>query len=99
MESVAEMSEVVVREALWKGEVIAYIPGLLTAALGRGIPTKAAYDFLVELGCKIDFPSCRSRRLRLEVPPKETLRLATILGTNPMFCFVDPVKVEKECFH
>jgi len=87
------------REALWKGEQITYRPGRLKVALRRGVQHRSAYNVLVKAGCRIEYDSFNKGVFDVSVPPKETLRLAGTLGTNPLFRSVEPDILEKENFN
>jgi hypothetical protein len=90
------MMEVDVRDALWGGRFIRYRPGRLMVALERGVSNRDAYDYLVREGCGIKYESNASGVVEVVVSPKNTLRMAVILGTSPLFRYVEPDILEKE---
>jgi len=81
-------------DALWKGRQISYRPGLLHVALKRGASHREAYNILVKAGCVIRYDSFVVDVFEVEVPQKETLRLAGFLSTNSLFRYVEPDIVE-----
>jgi hypothetical protein len=89
------------REALWRGRVITYRPGRLRLALRYGVSNKVAYNFLVKIGCHIEYATYCEGVFDVVIPAQYTLRLAGILATSPMFRYVEPdivTKQEKENF-
>ena len=88
------------REALWRGKHITYRPGRLHIGLRRGVSHKVAYNLLVKAGCQIEYDSFNCGVFEVSVSPKDTLRLASILGTNSLlFRYVEPEILDKENFN
>lgn len=67
--------------------------------MAPGVWPKTAYEYLIKAGCTILWETVHCRTFQVATSDRDTLRLAVLLGTNPMFRYVEPQILDRENFN
>jgi hypothetical protein len=76
-------------KGMWKKKSVDYTPGRLIAAVKKNVDTSLALKIIEEHGGRIEHIS-PDGILDVSVSPRDTLKIASLLGERVEFRFVSP---------